>query len=264
VAELNRVARTLLRERAYRALQEAIVSGVLAPGQVIRDVDLAEQLGLSRAPVREALARLAEEGLVEFKPQSYTRVTPLVAKDVRDALAVIRAMHELAAQEAVPVLTEEHFAMMRAAGDRFAEAVRAGDVDGALAADDELHDVPVHACGNGALAATIHRYTPLIRRLERRRFAAASGRRSVRLHDRLIAAFAARDVTAAVRVTREIWAGLADLIETEPDTEPDTEPRSEVGSRIPPRAESRTAAGRPSEPSPFPALPPSPGGHRAH
>ena len=93
---LARVGRTLLRDTAYEAIRDAIVCGDMPPGAVMSNASVAEQLGLSRAPVRDALARLADEGLVETKPQSYTRVTRLVLKEVRDAAAVVRAVHELA------------------------------------------------------------------------------------------------------------------------------------------------------------------------
>jgi len=72
------VERTLLRDTAYEAIRDAIVRGDLPPGAAMSNVAVADQLGLSRAPVRDALARLADEGLVETKPQSYTRVTALV------------------------------------------------------------------------------------------------------------------------------------------------------------------------------------------
>ena len=88
-------------------------------------------------------------------------------------------MHELATRVAVPQLGTAQIAAMRAANRRFDTATRAGDVDAALAADDDLHDIPVEACGNRAVAATIARYTPLIRRLERRQFSAAGARTSV-------------------------------------------------------------------------------------
>ncbi|MDX3385043.1 GntR family transcriptional regulator [Streptomyces niveiscabiei] len=205
------VGRTLLRDRACEAIRDAIVSGEIEPGAVVRDVDLAERLGLSRAPVREAFARLVDEGLLESKPQSYTRVTPLVASEVRDAAAVVGAMHELAARIAVTRLTLADIATMRAANERFADAVVAGDVDAALLADDELHDVLVRVGGNRAAAATIARYTPLIRRLERRRFGEGGNCRSAGLHEQLIDACEAGDVTGAVRVTAEIWRGLEEL-----------------------------------------------------
>ncbi|MEV6116819.1 GntR family transcriptional regulator [Streptomyces sp. NPDC052109] len=208
---LRPVPRTLLRDRACTAIRDAIVAGEIEPGAVVRDADLAERLGLSRAPVREAFARLVDEGLLESKPQSYTRVTPLVAADVRDAAAVVGAMHELVTRIAVPRLRQEHVDGMRAANDRFAAAVRAGDVDEALRADDDLHEVLVRVSGNRAAAATVARYTPLIRRLERQRFGEGGSCRSTGLHERLIEACAGGDVDAALRITEEIWRTLTAL-----------------------------------------------------
>jgi DNA-binding GntR family transcriptional regulator len=211
------VARVLLRDQALTVIRAAIVSGELAPGAVVKDTELAGRLGLSVAPVRTALARLADEGLVESKPQSHTRVTPLVPRQARDAAVVVRAMHELAVREAVPAVTADDVAAMRAANRRFAAAVATGDVDAALAADDELHGVLLVRCGNGAVSATVERFTPTIRRLERQRFAAAHGQESVALHDELIAACAATDVDAAVTTTTEIWTALLSELEETSD-----------------------------------------------
>ncbi|MFJ6567268.1 GntR family transcriptional regulator [Streptomyces sp. NPDC091292] len=205
------VHRTLLRDQAYEAIRDAIVSGDIPPGAVVRDAELAQELGLSRAPVREAFSRLVDEGLLETKPQSYTRVTVLVAAEVRHAAAVVRVLHELVARTAVPLLAREDVEEMREANTRFAAAVRAGDLDAALGEDDALHDVLVRVAGNGAAAATIARYTPLIRRLERRRFGDALSCRSADLHERLIDACGARDVEGAVAVTTEIWRALEEL-----------------------------------------------------
>jgi DNA-binding GntR family transcriptional regulator len=212
---LRPVPRTLLRDRAYEAIRDAIVAGDIEPGAVVRDADLAERLGLSRAPVREAFSRLVEEGLLESKPQSYTRVTPVVAAEVRDAAAVVGAMHELVTRVAVPLLRDTDVDVMRTANDRFAAAVHAGDVDAALRADDELHDVLVRVSGNRAAAATVARYTPLIRRLERRRFGEGGSCRSAGLHERLIEACADGDTDGAVRVTADIWHTLADLTDAD-------------------------------------------------
>ena len=217
VVPLAPVDRVLLRDVALVRIREAIVSGDLAPGAVVKDAELAGRLGLSVAPVRAALARLADEGLVEAKPQSHTRVTPLRVAEVRDAAVVVRAMHELATSEAVPAVSPDDVAAMRAANGRFAAAVSAGDVDAALAADDDLHGVLLTRCGNTALTATVERLTPAVRRLERRRFGTAHGAQSVVLHDRLIAACAALDVDAAVATTTEIWTALLSELEETPD-----------------------------------------------
>jgi len=209
------VGRVLLRDVALDRIREAIVTGALAPGEVIKDADLATRLGLSVAPVRVALARLADEGLVESKPQSRTRVTPLVLAQVRDAAVVVRAMHEVAAREAAGRVSDADVAAMRAANERFAAAVGAGDLDAALAADDDLHAVLLGRCGNAAVSATAARFAPAIRRLERQRFGAA-GHSSADLHDRLIDACASSDVDAAVATTTEIWTALLSELEDDP------------------------------------------------
>jgi DNA-binding GntR family transcriptional regulator len=212
---LRRLERHLLRDRAYRTLRDAIVTGELPPGAVIRDLELAEKVGLSRTPVREALARLADDGLVETKPHSWTRVTPLVHRDVHDALVVVRAMHELAVRLAVPLMTERHYDQMRAANRRFAQALDKEDIQAALDADDALHGVPITVLGNRALAATIERQLPLIRRLEKLRFGSLLGRRSIAWHDQLIDACQDTDVETAVAITNRIWTTLIELFDEE-------------------------------------------------
>ncbi len=224
VESLKPVRRTLLRESAYRALRDAIVREELAPGMTVSDLELAERLGLSRAPVRESLARLAYEGLVESKPQSYTRVTPIAAREVRDAASVVRAMQELAVNTAMANLSDSGVAAMREANVRFKDASRRGDLDAAMAADDDLHGVLLEASHNVALLETVERYTPLIRRLERRLFSTESAAQSAALHDRLIEACADHDHEAARTVTGEIWRVLEDLADESPANEPNRRP----------------------------------------
>ncbi|MCP2093188.1 MULTISPECIES: GntR family transcriptional regulator [Actinosynnema] len=207
------IGRALYRDQALSAIREAIMVGDLAPGAPIRDVELAERLGLSRTPVREALARLTDEGLVESKPHSYTRVTELSTSAVRDAHAVVQAMHALAVRLAVPLMDAGDLDAMRSANTRFASALVDGDVAAALAADDEFHDVAVRRSGNFAVVATIERYTPLVRRLERLRFGTPPGRHSVAMHEEIIAACAAPDADLAAVLVERNWATLADLLE---------------------------------------------------
>jgi DNA-binding GntR family transcriptional regulator len=206
---MSRLDRPLLRDRALATIRQAIVAGDLGPGTAIRDLDLADRLGLSRTPVREALSHLAEEGLVESKPHSYTRVTPIDPVAVRDALQVVQAMHGLALRLAMPSLTADDLARMRAANQRFGAALAAGDIAGALAADDDFHRVPVEVCGNFAVAATIQRYTPLVRRLEHQRFSSSCGPDSVAMHDDIVRACERGDADRASRLAEGNWATLA-------------------------------------------------------
>ncbi|MEU0795460.1 GntR family transcriptional regulator [Amycolatopsis sp. NPDC005961] len=205
---LSKVTRPLLRDEAYDRIRQAIVDGTLPPGTPLRDGELAEQLGLSKAPVREALRRLADDGLVDSKPQSYTRVSDVMSRDVIDARQIVRVLHEFAVREAARRCRPADVAAMRAANDRFAKAIETGDVKSAVEADDALHDVPVRLAGNAAVAATLDRYTPLLRRLEHARFSSALAWNSVERHTKLIDALEAHDTETAVSVISTIWTDL--------------------------------------------------------
>ncbi|GHH75826.1 putative transcriptional regulator, GntR family protein [Streptomyces sulfonofaciens] len=208
------VSRSLLRENAYQVLRDAIVDGTLAPGERLSDGDLVEWLGISRTPIREALSRLEQSGLVRTKPGRYTIVSPLDSREARDAQSVTAAMHELAVRQALPNLSTAELEAMRAANARFAEALAGNDVDAALAADDEFHGVAVAASANGALRAVLERFTPLLRRVERLRFSSLSGRGSVGQHSSIVDLCAAGDVEGAAAATRANWGTLVPLLDT--------------------------------------------------
>ncbi|GAA3613502.1 GntR family transcriptional regulator [Marihabitans asiaticum] len=178
--------RSLLRDEVFTRLRDAITDGSLTPGEQLRDLDLAQQLGVSRTPVREALLRLAEVGLVIARPGSSTTVSPLEVKAVQDARDVVAAMHETAVRVAVDRLTEADLAEMSEANARFEAALRDGDLEAALAADDDLHAVPVRAANNDAVAAVLDQYSPVLRRAERLRFSTLTGGGSVARHAELI------------------------------------------------------------------------------
>lgn len=202
------VDRSLLRDEVYARLRDALVDGTLAPGEQLRDAELAAWLGVSRTPVREALLRLAEAGLVVARPGRSTTVSSLDLRAVQDARDVVAAMHELAVRAAVPRLTASDLDRMRSANRRFAAALAEGDVEAALAADDELHAVPVAVAANRAADAVLDQFTPVLRRAERLRFSTLTGRASVSRHDDLIRLCAAGETEAAAAVAFDTWHSL--------------------------------------------------------
>ena len=201
------VDRSLLRDDVYRRLRDAIVDGTFVPGEQLKDGDLAEWLGVSRTPVREALLRLGASGLVVAVPGRSTTVSTIDPRAVRDARDVIAAMHGLAVRETTGRLSAADLNRMREANRRFAEALDRGDVTGALDADDELHRIPVAALGNRAVDAVLEQFEPLVRRAELMRFS-HDARASVDRHDQLIDFLAAGDVEGAASVTFDIWHSL--------------------------------------------------------
>lgn len=202
------VDRSLLRDDVYRRVRDAIVDGTFLPGEQLKDGDLAEWLGVSRTPVREALLRLAASGLVVAVPGRSTTVSTIDPRAVRDARDVLAAMHGLAVRETAGRLRGEDVSRMRDANRRFAEALSSGDVVAALDADEELHRIPVAALDNRALAAVLEQFEPLVRRAELLRFS-GDGRTSVELHEQLIELLAAGDAEGAVSVNFDIWHSLA-------------------------------------------------------
>jgi len=201
-----------LRDYAYRELRDAIVSGRLAPGDRLRDAELEAWLGVSRTPIREAIARLEAAGLVQTRRAKLTEVSPLDARTALAAQRIAASLHELAVREAVPQLTADDIASMREANARFAAALRDRDVDAAIAADDDFHRVAVEASANPLLPGLLEQVTPLLRRLERMRFESLAGRGSVADHERIIALAETGDSAAAATATRENWLTLERLL----------------------------------------------------
>ncbi len=200
--------RQLLRDSVFVRIRDAIIDGTLEPGERLVDGELSDWLGVSRTPIREALARLEAAGLVETKPGRYTMVSPIDPRTLADAQEVTAAMNELAVRTAVPLLTDADLTGMRAANDTFAEALRDGDVVAAVEADDAFHRIPVDRAGNAAIRAVLDQYTPVLRRVERIRFASLRGRDSVAQHARIIAFAEAGDAEAAATETRKNWLTL--------------------------------------------------------
>ena len=209
--------RSLLRDDVFTRLRDAIVDGTFAPGEQLRDQELAEWLGVSRTPVREALLRIGEAGLVVARPGRSTLVSDVDVDAVRDARDVVAALHGLAVREAVGHLTKADLRRMREANRRFRSALRASDVEAAITADDDLHAVPVDVSGNRALRAVLEQYTPVLRRAERLRFSRPPGRESVARHDSLISLCEEGDAAAAAEVAFDTWHSLT----PEPTADPE-------------------------------------------
>ncbi|MCV7420264.1 GntR family transcriptional regulator [Mycobacterium yunnanensis] len=200
--------RRLLRDDAFTAIRAAIVDGTLQPEERLVDAELSEWLGVSRTPIREALARLDAAGLVRTRPGQYTIVSPLDTRAMTDAQGVAAAMHELAVRDAVPHMGPEHIAAMRSANERFDAALHDADVDAAIASDDAFHDVAVQLCANQAVRAVLDQYSPLLRRMERARFASSIGRDSVAQHTRMVDLAEAGNAEGAAREARLNWLAL--------------------------------------------------------
>src|SRR5258708_31151696 len=148
---LEKIDRIPFRERVYHLVQRAIISGELQPGRRVRDLDLAAQLGVSRTPVREALQRLEDEGLVETLPGALTRIVPLDTQAAREAFPLVAVLHARATGLAVETLTEQDLALLRQANEVLVAALEAGYVPRAFQAAHRFHDLFVRASANSVI-----------------------------------------------------------------------------------------------------------------
>jgi DNA-binding GntR family transcriptional regulator len=207
------VDRHLLRDTAYTALRDAIVDGTLAPGEVLHDHELCKWLALSRTPVRAALMRLHDDGLVELAPQRYTRVASMSRTDVREMFPLLAAVHGLATELAVPRLAKADIALLQRENETLVAALRERDASAAYAADERFHAVFVRVAANREIERSLGPLTARLARFERLATDALPGRRSVAQHQAIATRAAAGDARGAASAARENWMTLGALLD---------------------------------------------------
>lgn len=208
----GKIERTSLREQVYALLQQAIVTGELQPGQRVRDMDLATRFGVSRTPVREALQRLEDEGLVETLPGALTRIVPLDTQAAREAFPVVAVLHALATRLAVEHLSDQDRAALQNANQSLMAALETQDVLAAIRADDAFHDIFVNVARNSEIQRALERLMPKVRRLEIAQFSSLAGRSSVRQHQAIIAASEQKQAAQAAELAEQNWLSLGQMI----------------------------------------------------
>jgi DNA-binding GntR family transcriptional regulator len=201
-------ARSLAREDVYRQLSAWIIDGTLQPGELLRDQDIAGQLGVSRTPVREALRRLEDEGFVETALNRWTRVAPLRATHADELYPVVEALEILALRLAAPCLTSQDLNALHDLDLQLQEALRAGDAGQAVDADTAFHDAWIFRSGNSELQQTLRGLKRKLRRVELAYFhAGTSGQASLDEHAAILAALRTGDTEKAVRALQDNWRG---------------------------------------------------------
>lgn len=202
-----------MRDTAYQALCDAIVAGTLAPGETLHDAELCDWLGLSRTPVRGALTKLEDVGLIETAPQRFTRVALIEPADASTLFPVLASLHALATELAVPELERPGLERLRHENDLHIRALESGDRAAAYLSDDRFHRVMVDTCGNAEIAHLLDRLEPRVRRLELLSPGPLPGRRSLAQHEAIIARAIAGDGPRAANATRENWLELGAMIQ---------------------------------------------------
>jgi DNA-binding GntR family transcriptional regulator len=140
----------------FNTLRQAILTGELKPGERLMEIHLANKLGVSRTPIREAIHKLELEGLVTIIPRRGAEVAQITEKSMNDVLEVRRALDALCAELACDRIDEEGLERLKSACGQFEAAIRTKNAKEITRADVELHDIIVQATGNQRLIQLVN------------------------------------------------------------------------------------------------------------
>ena len=199
------------QQHATEALRALIVRGDLRPGQRVNQEDLAAQLGLSVAPVREALRVLEHEGQLTYQPRRGYFVTELRFGDLQEIYALRAILEERAARQALPALDDEALERIAEAARDCVEAAEAGDVAAELAANRRFHFAILAAPGHPHVMRVIRLLWDSTEAYRAMYYSSPAERHeAVAAHERILAALRAND---ADRLVTELDAHRARALE---------------------------------------------------
>lgn len=214
-AEAGQDAKLSLAERVYQELRAAIIFGEIAQGAVFNESDLVARFKVSTSPLREALSRLRQDGLVRVIPRRGYSVTELSLRDFHELIQMRLILECAAAELAAPRITDSHVAMMRRLSS---VELRIGDQASYRAfmrANQDFHEAIATIADNARLLRGIGQTMDEMQRLLFADLGAAEDGEEVRHdHDEIIEALARRDAAAAreavarhIRISRDRVVG---------------------------------------------------------
>jgi len=205
-AMTEKIQRTFVREEAYVKLRNWILDGTLAPGQKLRDKNLALELGVSRTPIREALLRLEDEGLVQTKPNCSTQVTDIDFHSAFHLYSIVWTLEPLALSQAFGSIKDKHLQTMTEANERFLQKMKAKDRRAALDEDQAFHAVYIKLSGNEELEKIISEVKNKLKRLDLYYFdKIKDAALSYEEHTQIIEALKQKDLLGAINAIEHNW-----------------------------------------------------------
>lgn len=193
-----------LRDVVFNTLRQAILKGELAPGERLMEIQLAEKLGVSRTPIREAIRKLELEGLVLMIPRKGAEVAKISEKSLKDVLEVRRSLEELAIELACQRMTETDFQELERVEATFREVVKKGSSMEIAEMDEKYHDVIYDATRNARLVQILNNLREQMYRY-RLEYIKDEDKRQILMieHEKIMKALMGRHVAEAKRAIRE-------------------------------------------------------------
>ncbi|MFF2178387.1 GntR family transcriptional regulator [Lysinibacillus sp. NPDC058147] len=202
----KKLKRTFVREEAYMIIRDWIVDGTLQPNQQLRDKELAEQLGVSRTPIREALLRLEDEGFVQTKPNRSTTVSPIDSNEVLHLYSIGRTLEQLAMEQAFENIEDEHLQMMETINLELKKAITEGNQLNAVERDNEFHLVFIDISPNKELKRILVNVKQKLKRVELFYFDLVEDVHfSCEEHERIIEAIKQKDLSLVLDEIEKNW-----------------------------------------------------------
>ena len=193
-----------LRDVVFNTLRQAILKGELEPGERLMEIQLADRLGVSRTPIREAIRKLELEGLVLMIPRKGAEVAKISEKSLRDVLEVRRSLEELAIELAIQRMTDEDMQELAEAQESFRRAVETGDAMTIAETDEHYHDIIYNGTGNTRLVQMLNNLREQMYRYRLEYIKDADKRQILVVeHDLILKAVQGRRVAEAKTAIRE-------------------------------------------------------------
>lgn len=192
-----------LRDLVSEHIRQAIISGIFHPGERLMEIQLAEEMGVSRTPVREAIRKLELEGLVVMIPRRGTYVANISIKDINEVYEVRTALDVLAAGLAAERINEDELEMMQRLLVEIGQNIEEGNIEKIVEIDTAFHDILYQASRNERLVSIISNLREQITSL-RGRSMMYPGRlaKTLEEHRSIVDSIAKRDSEKAQRAVR--------------------------------------------------------------
>lgn len=193
-----------LRELVLEAIREAIINGTLKPRERLMEIQLAEELGVSRTPIREALRKLELEGFIVMVPRKGAYVADMTFKDIADVFEIRAALEGLAAGLAAERITDDELESMERMLVEKAEAIAEDNIEKVVEADTKFHDALYGASRNERLTTIISNLREQIQRFRTRSLSyPGRSKRSLEEHRGILEAVQSRDIQAARQAAQD-------------------------------------------------------------
>lgn len=193
-----------LRDVVFNTLRQAILKGELAPGERLMEIQLAEKLGVSRTPIREAIRKLELEGLVLMIPRRGAEVAKISEKSLKDVLEVRRSLEELAIELACQRMTDTDMQELEKMQKKFCDAIADGSAMEIAESDEAYHDVIYNSTHNARLVQILNNLREQMYRYRLEYIKDEDKRQILRIeHEKILKALRSRHVAEARAAARE-------------------------------------------------------------